>query len=196
MMGAVGEKDLVLVEATQNAMTARILQDSYNAGWIASPDRLMMSEAPNILTIDTSGLAAYPYGNLDFSWFQYLTNVDIQSTYSYSTNGAFVLVPPNAITTAHILGIRRFKGSKIVLLQRMPTPLFYTYPATEYTTTSQRCIENTNSTFYVPDDCYDAWLPYIQASVNSPSWTKSTGITCARISELTAEEQARIKTSY
>lgn len=196
-MGAVGEKDLVLVEATQNAITARILQDSYNAGWIASPDRLMMSETPNILTIDTSNLAASCYVNTDFSWFQYLENVEIISTYSYGCSSAFVLVPPAAVTTTHILGIRRIKNSKIVLLQRTPCPIFSSNPATPYNHNYlYRNIENTNSTYYVPDESYEDWLPYVEAAVNCPSWAANTGITCARISELTAEEQARIKISY
>lgn len=198
LMGGVGERDIVIAVATQNAMTACILQDSYNAGWIASPDRLMMSEAPNILTIDTSNLTGSSYGSAqnNFSWFQYLENVEIISTYSYGCSGAFMLVPPNAITSVHRLGVRRIKSSKIVLLQRTPIPIFYTYPATNYTTTIARCIENTNSTFYVPDDSYNDWLPFIEAAANSPSWTASTGITCARISDLTAEEQARIKIPY
>ena len=196
-MGAAGEKDLVLVEATQNAMTSRILQDSYNAGWIASPDRLMMSEAPNILTINTNGLATSPYGNTDFSWFQYLANVEIIDTFSYGCYSAFVLVPPVAVTTSHILGTRRFKSSKIVLLQRTPCPIFPSSPVTPYNHGySYKNIENTDSTYYVPDDSYENWLPYIEAAVNCPSWAKNTGITCARISELTAEEQARIKISY
>lgn len=195
-MGAVGEKDLVLVEATQNAITARILQDSYNAGWIASPDRLMMSEAPNILTIDTSNLAASCYVNTDFSWFQYLENVEIISTYSYGCSSAFVLVPPAAVTKTHILGIRRIKNSKIVLLQRTPCPIFPSNSAPYNHNYLYRNIENTGSIYYVPDDNYEDWLPYIEAAVNCPSWTANTGITCARISDLTSEEQARIKISY
>lgn len=198
LMGGVDERDIVIAVSTQNGITARILQDSYNAGWIASPDRLMLSEAKNILTIDTNGLTASSFISSanDFSWFQYLENVEIVNTYSYGCDSAFVLVPPNAITSVHRLGVRRIKSSKIVLLQRTPIPIFYTYPATNYTTTIPRCIENTNSTFYVPDDSYNDWLPYIEAAANSPSWTSSTGITCARISDLTAEEQARIKIPY
>ncbi len=197
MMGAAGEKDLVLVEATQNAITARILQDSYNAGWIASPDRLMMSEAPNILTINTKDLNGVSFANNDFSWFQYLENVEIISTYSYVCRYAFVLVPPVAVTTTHILGIRRLKSSKIVLLQRTPCPIFPSDPITPYNHASAyRDIENTNSTYYVPDESYEDWLPYVEAAVNCPSWAGNTGITCARISELTAVEQARIKISY
>ena len=197
MMGAAGAKDFVLIEATQNAITARILQDSYNAGWIASPDRLMMSEAPNILTIDTSNLAASCYVNTDFSWFQYLENVEIINTYSYGCSSAFVLVPPAAVTTTHILGIRRIKNSKIVLLQRTPCPIFPSNPATPYNHNYlYRNIENTGSIYYVPDDSYEGWLPYIEAAVNCPSWMGNTGITLHRISELSALELSKIKIPY
>lgn len=199
LMGGVDERDIVIAVATQNAITARILQDSYNAGWIASPDRLMLSEAPNILTIDTTDLTASSYGSEhnNFSWFQYLENVEIISTYSYGCSSAFVLVPPLAVTTTHILGLRRIKSSKFVLLQRTPCPIFPSNPITPYNhASSYRNIENTNSTYYVPDESYEDWLPYVEAAVNCPSWAANTGITCARISDLTAEEQARIKIPY
>lgn len=199
LMGGAGERDIVIAVATQNAMTARILQDSYNAGWIASPDRLMLSEAKNILTIDTNGLTASSFISSanDFSWFQYLENVEIINTYSYIYRYVFALIPPNAVTTTHILGIRRFQLSKIVLLQRTPCPIFPSSPVTPYNHGNfGRNIENTNSTYYVPDDSYEGWLPYIEAAVNCLSWMHNTGITCARISDLTAEEQARIKIPY
>ncbi len=199
LMGGAGERDIVIAVATQNAMTARILQDSYNAGWIASPDRLMMSEAPNILTIDTSGLTSLSL-NVDvndFGWFQYLENVEIINTYSYEYRYVFALIPPNAVTTTHILGIRRFQSSKIVLLQRTPCPIFPSNQVTPYTHSYySKNIENKNSTYYVPDDSYNDWLPYVEAAAYCQSWMGNDGITCARISDLTAEEQARIKIPY
>lgn len=198
LMGGVDERDFVLVEATHCGLTARILRDSYNAGWIASPDRLMMSEAKNILTIDTMNPSFAGSRNTytDFSWFQYLENVNIVSTYSYWYYHGFLIVPPYAVSL--LPGIRRFGYYKIILLSRNPRPLFNEsgINASRYDAERTLFYEDNYSTIYVPDDSYDAWLPYIQASANCPSWMSNNGITCARISDLTAEEQARIKIPY
>lgn len=198
LMGGAGARDFVLVEATQNGMTARILQDSYDTGWIASPDRLMMSEAPNILTINTNGLTASSFSASanDFSWWQYLENAEIVDTYSYHFRYAFIVVPPDAVNRT--MNIRRFQNSKIVLLQRTPFPVFYANGGSGYNYGDNhfRNYEDQGSTFYVPDESYNDWLPYVEAAANCPSWMSNTGITCARISDLTAEEQAKIKIPY
>lgn len=194
MMG--GKHDPIVVYADHDKIAEYIVNQQYDLGLCASNEYLTQSEAKLVQIISSEGKVT----NLlpkdkDFSYFQFFVNAEIASTYSYAISGAFIIVPPVAINN-YQCGVRRFKSSKIVLLSHTPTPLFYYYPAGQYNTTSNRFIENINSSIYVPDDSFNDWQPYIDAAVNSPSWAQSSGITLHRISELTDEERAKIKIPY
>jgi len=131
----------------------------------------------------------------DLSWVQYLENAEFVNTYMYlGFSGCFMILPPQcAINGIYLVRVK----NKIVLPVRTPFPLFNTYDnSSPYNKNPNGWQELTNSTIYVPDESYDAWLPYIQHAEGCPSWMGNTGIICARISELPPEQLAKIKVSY
>ena len=198
MMG--GKGDPIVVWADHDKIAEYIVNQQYDLGLCASNEYLTQSEAALVQMINSNGkVTILNEKDKDYSYFQWFVNAEFQNTYSYVVFGGFMIVPPRAIDD-YDLGILRFKNSKIVLLSHTPKPLFSVYQEnmTEYNRLygGNMTYEITNSLIYVPDDSYEGWLPYIEAAVNCPSWMGNTGITLHRISELTAEEQARIKISY
>lgn len=198
MMG--GKGDPIVVWADHDKIAEYIVNQQYDLGLCASNEYLTQSEAALVQMINLEGKVTYVnQKDSDYSYFQWFVNAEIQSTYSYSVFGGFIIVPPRAIDDFD-LGLRRFENSKIVLLSHTPKPLFSAYREnmTEYNRLygGYMTYEITNALIYVPDDSYEGWLPYIEAAVNCPSWMGNTGITLHRISELSALELSKIKIPY
>ena len=197
MMG--GKGDPIVVWADHDKIAEYIVNQQYDLGLCASNEYLTQSEAALVETINSTGKVTSVYQkDSDYSYFQWFVNAEIVSTYSYGISNGFIVVPPKAINDYEKpCGVRRFRnGSKIVLLSHQPRPLFNATPATEYTARYTTFYELNGDLIYVPDDSYEGWLPYIEASVNCVSWMSNDGITLHRISELSALELSKIKIPY